>query len=172
MIDFFLRWWLQSGRYLWSRLRRWLFERKYLKITLPPVHSIEDIEVCLKQITWTMDGLLHLCDAISYPETVWSKKKDDCDGFAILASKLLSELGPNTNPVLITAVLHPVRSSHTVCGFRNVDSTLSFFDNNYLRPGDFKEYADIVAIIKGNNRMVCWDVRNSVTFELIEFHKV
>jgi hypothetical protein len=171
MIDFFLRWWLFNGRYVWSRVRRRLFERRYLHIILPTANSLKEITDFLGQVTWTKDSLLHLYDSISYPETVWAKKKDDCDGFAILASKLLLRLQANTNPVLITAIVRPVRKSHTVCGFSNADSTLSFFDNNSLRQGDFKEYADIVTRIKGDAKLVCWDVRNPITFEMVEFHQ-
>ncbi|MDP2731440.1 MAG: hypothetical protein Q8O55_13325 [Dehalococcoidales bacterium] len=172
MIDLLLRWWLRSGRYTWSRLRRWLFERRYRKTTLPAANSLEEIAGYLGQVTWTMDGPFHLYDAISYPETVWAKKKDDCDGFAILAANLLPGLGSNTDPVLITAILRPVRRSHTVCGFRNADGALSFFDNSLLRQGDFKEFGDIVALIKGDARLVCWDVRNPVTFDLVKFHRM
>jgi hypothetical protein len=43
MFDAFLRWWLRSGRYGWSRLRRRLFERKYLKVALPEAASLEEI---------------------------------------------------------------------------------------------------------------------------------
>ncbi len=172
MINLFLRWWLFSGRYIWSRMRRWMFERRYLSTNLPIVNSLEEIADCLGQITWAMDSPLHLYDSISYPETVWYKKKDDCDGFAILASKLLPRLQSTTNPVLVTAIVRPVRNSHTVCGFSNADGTLSFFDNNSLRQGDFKEYADIVAQIKGDAKLVCWDVRNPITFGIVEFHRV
>jgi len=155
MINLFLRWWLFNGRYIWSRLRRWLFERRYLSMRLPTVNSLEEIADCLGQITWTMDGPLHLYDSISYPETVWYKKKDDCDGFAILASKMVQGLQWNTNPVLITAIVRPVRSSHTVCGFSSSEGTLSFFDNSSLRQGDFNTYADIVTWIKGDAKLVC-----------------
>ena len=171
MIDFFLRWWLFKGRYIWSQLRRRLFERQYLSIRLPTVTSLKEIMDCLRQVTWTMDGPLHLYDSISYLETVWAKKKDDCDGFAILASKLLLRLQANINPVLITVIVRPVRKSHTVCGFSNADGTLSFFDNNSLRQSDFKEYADIVTQIKGDAKLVCWDVRNPMTLEIVEFHQ-
>lgn len=143
-----------------------------MSVTLPIVNSLEEIADCLRQVTWTMDGPLHLYDAISYPETVWSKKKDDCDGFAVLAANLLQKLQPDTKPVLITAMVRPVHNSHTVCGFSNADGTLSFFDNNSLRQGDFKEYADIVAQIKGKAKLVCWYVRNPVTFEMAEFNRI
>ena len=172
MINLFLIWWLHSGRYNWSQLRRWLCERRYLSTTLPIVNSLEEITDCLKHIPWAMDGPLHLYDSISYPETVWYKKKDDCDGFAVLAANMLCKLRPSANPVLITAIVRPVRNSHTVCGFSNADGTLSFFDNNLLRQGDFKEYADIATQIKGDAQLICWDVRNPVTFRMVEFHRV
>ena len=95
IIDFFLKWWLRTGRYGWSRLRRSLFERRYLDTALPPVNSLKDIEAALRQVTWTMDGPLHLYDCISYPQTTWVNKKDDCDGFASLASELLHHWNPD-----------------------------------------------------------------------------
>ncbi len=82
VLDWFLVWWLRSGRYGWSKLRRKVFERRYLSTTLPTTSSLEEIETCLKDVRWTMDGPLHLFDCISYPQTTWAKKKDDCDGFA------------------------------------------------------------------------------------------
>jgi len=172
IIDRFLIWWLQKGRYEWSRLRRKLFEAKYRQPDLPGVNSLQDIEACLAQVTWTMDGPLHLYDSISYPQRVWVKKKDDCDGFAILAATLLQKWQPGYQPVLITAMLRPVRNSHTVCAFRASGEVIWFFDNSVLRRGDFKTYAEIVAGIKGDARLVCWDVRNPATFELIEFHRI
>jgi len=51
IIDWFLIWWLRGGRYSWSRFRRRLFERRYLSTALPTVHSLEEIEACLKQVT-------------------------------------------------------------------------------------------------------------------------
>ncbi len=172
MVDSFLRWWLRTGRYVWSRLHRRLFERRYLKVTLPAVSSLEEIETSLKQVTWTMDGPLHLFDCISYPQATWAAKKDDCDGFAVLAAELLQRWQPETNPVLITAMLRPMRNSHTVCGFYAPERLLCFFDNSSLRRGNCKSYSDIVALLKGNSTLVCWDVRNPNTLELYEFHKM
>ena len=171
MIDFFLRWWLRSGRYAWSRLRR-LCEGKYLKTALPTVSSVEDIETCLKQVKWTLDGPLHLWDSISYPQTVWVKKKDDCDGFASLAAELLFRWNPGCQPVLITAIVRPVGSSHTVCAFNNPEGGLWFFDNDSLIRESYDSYSDIVArISEGAIRLVCWDVRNPRSFEIIEYHR-
>ncbi len=115
--DRFLIWWLDTGRYRWSRLRRRLCERRYLTTVLPAVSSLEEIETCLREVKWTMDGPLHLFDCISYPQVTWARKKDDCDGFASLAAELLNRWNPNWNPVLVTTMVRPVRASHTVCVF-------------------------------------------------------
>ena len=173
IIDSFLVWWLRSGRYRWSWLRRRLFERRYLTTVLPTVNSLEEIEACLRQVTWTMDGPLHLFDCVSYPNVTWAKKKDDCDGFSSLAAELLNRWNPNCNPVLVTAMVRPVRDSHTVCVFISPQGNLCFFDNSSLRCENCQTYGEVVTrISEHTNRLICWDVRNPATLELVEFHKV
>jgi len=172
VIDIFLRWWLRTGRYWWSRLRRRLFERKYLSVALPRVNSLEEIEANLKQVKWTMDGPLHLFDCISYPQVTWMKKKDDCDGFAILAAELLRSLNPAYAPVLVTAMLRPIKSSHTVCVFNTPQNKLWFFDNHSLRREDCCTYAEVVKLISRQaKRLVCGDVRDPVKHKMLEFHR-
>jgi hypothetical protein len=139
-------------------------------MALPAVASLADIEAQLIQVHWTMDGPFHLYDSISYPQTVWVRKKDDCDGFAILAAELLQQWQPETRPVLITAMLRPAQNSHTVCGFHAPSGNLWFFDNSSLRQGNFETYADIIAWIKRDFRLVCWDVVDPETLQTIEFH--
>jgi len=173
IVDSFLAWWLRSGRYRWSWLRRRLCERRYLTVALPLVNSLEEIEVCLKQVTWTMDGPLHLFDCISYPQVTWAKKKDDCDGFASLAAELLYRWNPACHPVLLTVMVRPFRASHTVCVFTIPPGNLCFFDNDSLRCEDCQTYDEVVAGISQHaDRLVCWDVRNPSTLEMIEFHRV
>ena len=172
IIAFFLKWWLRTGRYGWSRSCRWLFERRYLANTLPEANSLTDIEAALRQVTWTTDGPLHLYDCISYPQTTWAKKKDDCDGFASLAAELLHRLNPDCNPVLLTAGLRPVRDSHTVCVFIAPHGGLCFFDNYLLRRANYRSYDEIaVKISQQAKELVCWDIRNPFTLKLLEFHK-
>jgi hypothetical protein len=119
-----------------------------------------------------MDGPLHLFDSISYPQTVWAKKKDDCDGFAILAATLLRQWNPDLYPVLVTAMTRPVRSSHTVCVFASPQGGLWFFDNASLKQEEFKTYKEIVLrISEKTRRLVCWDVRNPESLDMLEFHK-
>jgi len=173
IIDFFLIWWLRSGRYRWSRLRCWLCERRYLKIPLPITNSLEDIEACLKQVKWKREGLLHLYDSISYPQTTWIKKRDDCDGFASLAAELLYRLSPDYRPVLITTIVRPIWASHTVCVFNNLQDSLWFFDNDKLKHENYQTYDGIAAkISQRGKRLVCWDIRNHSTFDMIEFHRL
>ena len=171
IFDRFLIWWLKSIRYRWSRFRRKLCEAKYRNMSLPAVKSLEDIKSYLALVTWTMDGPLHLFDSISYPQTVWFKKKDDCDGFAILAAALLQQWKPSSKPVLITVMLRPMRRSHTVCGFYAFDEELRFFDNNALRQGSFQTYAEIAKEAIGDAKLICWDIVDPDTLETIEFHK-
>ncbi len=173
IIDSFLVWWLRSGRYRWSWLHRRLFERRYLTTVLPTVNSLEEIEACLRKVTWTMDGPLHLFDCVSYPNVTWAKKKDDCDGFSSLAAELLNRWNPNCNPALVTAIVRPVRDSHTVCVFISPQGNLCFFDNSSLRCENCQTYGEVVTrISEHTDRLICWDVRNPVTLELVEFHKV
>ena len=173
IIDCFLIWWLHTGRYGWSRLRRWLSERRYLSTALPTVSSLAEIEACLRQVKWTMDGPLHLFDCLSYPQVTWAKKKDDCDGFASLAAELLYRWNPNCNPVLVTAIVRPVRASHTVCVFAAPQGGLCFFDNDSLQCEDCQTYDEVIVRISQHaQRLVCWDVRNHATLEMLEFHKL
>ncbi|MFH1002608.1 MAG: hypothetical protein V1780_00495 [Chloroflexota bacterium] len=173
LVDWFLAWWLRRGRYGWSRLRRRLFEGRYLATALPAVSSLAEIQACLHQVTWTRDGPLHLFDSISYPQTTWVKKRDDCDGFASLAAALLARYDPARQPVLVTAMVRPVSLSHTVCAFRTAPDSLRFFDNDALRPENCRSYAEVVALIsQPASRLVCWDVRDAATLEMIDFRRV
>ena len=173
VINFFLRWWLRSGRYRWSKLRRWLCERRYLRTPLPEANSLDEVGDCLKQIEWHMEGFWHLYDSISYSQTTWSKKRDDCDGFANLAAELLYRLNPDYKPVLLTTIVRPVRQSHTVCVFDGLQGSLWFFDNAKLKQENYQTYDEIAAKIgQRGERLVCWDVRYHSTFELAEFHRL
>jgi hypothetical protein len=171
-IDRFLAWWLRTGRYGWSKFYQNMFERKYLSFALPEVNGLTEIKDCLSQVTWTMDGPLHLYDSISYPEAVWARKKDDCDGFAILAAALLRKCNSDSNPVLLTVIMRPVRLSHTVCVFMSKDGKLGAFDNASLHDKEYQSYEDVARqIAEHRGRLVCWDVRDPKTFDMIEFHK-
>ena len=171
--DRVLVWWLRTGRYRWSRLRRRLCERWHLSTVLPPASSLGEIAACLRQVKWTMDGPLHLFDCLSYPQTTWAKKEDDCDGFSCLAAELLYRWNRDCNPVLVTVLLRPIRYSHTVCVFSAPQGGLCFFDNASLRCDSCQTYGEVVAAISRRaQRLVCWDVREPATLEMLEFHNL
>jgi len=167
----FFRWWLRSGRYPWSRLRRALFESRYRDADLPPATCLDEIEVRLSTVKWTRDGFFHLFDAVSYPQTVWQKKKDDCDGFAILAAALLKRWNPDSKPVLVTDLLWPMSKSHTVCAFYSAADELRYFDNYSLRHGTYHTLAEIADAVKKDRELICWDAADPETLETIEFHR-
>lgn len=166
----FLTWWLRGPRYRWSRLRRRLFEGRYLKTKLPDEKSLKTIQLHLQRVKWSGDGFFHLYDSISYPQRVWAKKRDDCDGFAILAAELLQRWDPTTNPVLVTAMVKPVKSCHTICIFQD-GPKLAYFSNSNLHRGNFRKYEDVVAdFTQKYEYVICWDVVRPDTFGQIYFH--
>ena len=170
--DRFLTWWLHGARYTWLRLRRRLFEGGFLSTLLPAVNSLDDIQSRLKEVAWKKDWLPQLFDCVSYPQRVWSRKKDDCDGFAILAAALLSGWAPETNPVMVTAMIAPLKNSHSVCVFKQGEN-LRYFSNDTLKPGNFQSYQAIVADFATHpNRLICWDVVQPDTLATLEFHVV
>jgi hypothetical protein len=171
LVEEFAAWWLRDLRYPWSRLRRRIAEGRHLSSELPPANSLDEIQKCLSQITWTADGFFHLYDSISYPQTVSDSKRDDCDGFAVLAAELIRRLDSSLNPVLVTAAVRPLRRSHTVCAFKD-GNKLAYFDNSRLRRGNYRSYGDIVAhFTRSAQKLICWDVVNHVTLKTLEFHR-
>lgn len=128
----FIRFWVRKGRLWWSKIYRKLFERKYLRKPLPeltlidteplkPEQVMNRLRWVLSKIEWRQDKWYMLSDAISYPQTVWAKKADDCDGFAILSATLLERARQHIDGlgevVILTVVGSPIRNSHTITCF-------------------------------------------------------
>lgn len=169
--DKFLAWWLRGPRYGWSKFRRKLFEGGFLSKSLPKVNSLTDIQACLVKIMWKRDLLPELFDCVSYPQRVWDKKRDDCDGFSVLAAELLKQWDPNTRPVMVTAMVARLDKCHSVCVFRQ-GTNLRYFNNSALNPGLFVNYREIVDNFTTTNRLICWDVVRPDTLEQLEYHVV
>lgn len=169
--DCFLTWWLHGPRYSWSKLRRFLFERGFLKTELPKVDNLEDIPVQLKKVDWTKDWLGELFDCVSYPERVWARKKDDCDGFAVLAAALLKRLKTPIDSILVTAMVNSMNDCHSVCVFEK-DGGYRYFSNWNLVPGVFNTCEDIVKDFTKKFRLLCWDEVDPVTLKQLKFHSV
>jgi len=170
--DKFFVWWLHGPRYGWSKLRRRLFEGGFLTKLLPVVKSLEDVQACMKKINYKRDCLPELFDCVSYPQRVWDRKQDDCDGYAVLAAELLKRWSPETEPVMVTAMVAPLKNCHSVCVFK-LGGNLRYFNNRDLSPGIFQSYEDIITdFTKPTDRLVCWDVVKPDMLEQVEFHIV
>ena len=168
--DKFLTWWLHGPRYGWSKLHRRLFEGGFLSKPLPTVNSLEDIQACMRKIEYKKDSPWELFDCVSYPQRVWDKKKDDCDGYSVLAAELLSRWNPETEPVMVTAMVAPIDDCHSVCVFK-LGGNLRYFNNKELVGTGFQGYKEIVAeISKRPKKLICWDVVKPDTLEVLEFH--
>jgi hypothetical protein len=170
--DTYFKWWLHGPRYGWSKFRRFMFERGFLKNPLPAVANLEDIQRRLIDVHWKQDGLAEGFDCVSYPQRVWTKKRDDCDGFAILAAALLKGLPTPTNPVIVTAMVSSLYHCHSVCVFRD-GAKYRYFSNYELCPKTFNSYQEVVDDFRNPQyRLVCWDVVKPDTLKQLEFHIV
>ncbi len=163
--------WLRYLRYPWSRLYRTLFERGYRSAPLPPAASVEEVGAVLAAVTWSPDGPRHLYDAISYPAAVWARRRDDCDGFAILAATLLARIDPRSAPLLVSAVVLPVSESHTVCAFREGEA-YRVFDNARLRDERFATLDQVAELLaRRGRRPVCWDIVRPADLRALAVHR-
>ncbi len=168
--DCFLKWWLSGPRYGWSKFRRFMFERGFLKTKLPQVANLDDIVRNLNEITWKQDFWPELFDCISYPERVWARGKDDCDGYAVLAAALLKQWDKKTNPVIVTAMVSSFNHCHSVCVFE-MGGGFRYFSNKELSPKTFTGYKEIVADFANKAyRLVGWDVVDPDTLKHREIH--
>ena len=165
--------WRRRLRYPWSKLYRAVFERGYRAAPLPPAATVDEVRAALEAVTWSPDGPRHLFDAISSPGAVWARRRDDCDGFAILAATLLARMDPQSAPLLVSTVVLPVSESHTVCAFSDgAGDGYRVFDNARLRDERFATLDDIAAYVAKRGRVpVCWDVVRPADLGTIEFKK-
>jgi len=148
--------WLSGPRYWWSRGYRVLFERKYKYVAMPQVKNLADVAGILRQVIWTQDSWNKLFDSISYPGKVYETKKDDCDGFAILAIELLKQL--QIRGYMYTYIPKQWQKSHTICVFR-YGGFVCCFNNFYLVKTDastFKRFRDQYF----SEPTIVWDLRD------------
>lgn len=170
--DCFLKFWLHGPRYGWSKFRRFMFERGFLKTPLPPTNTLADVQSRLAEITWKQDGFAELYDCVSYPQRVWFQKRDDCDGFAVLAAALLKQWDKKTNPVIVTAMVSSLAHCHSVCVFE-MGGGFRYFSNKELSPKTLTSYEKVIAdFVNPTYRLVCWDVIEPDTLKQLEYHVV
>lgn len=100
LIHVFRIWFSLDGYYLWSRLYRWLFEkRRYKNEPLVEFDSLRGLETALGRMKWVKDGPKYLWDVISLPAKVeYALRTDpkqevgDCDEFAAYAADRIQNM--------------------------------------------------------------------------------
>lgn len=97
----------------WSKFWRF-FEWK--RSPLPAIEGFSDLRAILNRIEWTPDPWWKLGDVLQSPEWTWAKRKDDCDGFALVSLAVMQKSKLGTG-FLVTAVTRPIRHSHSVALF-------------------------------------------------------
>jgi hypothetical protein len=81
-----------AARFLYgsfSRLYRWIFERKYMNLPQNTPWTSKQILEFFKDCTWKADACGGVIDVISKPEKFYETKIGDCDEFAAFASKTI-----------------------------------------------------------------------------------
>lgn len=93
-----LTWVALKGRfyYGWSKIYRWLRERKWRHIDIPIFKSFEEITEIVGKMQWRRDGYRELWDAVSTPYAAYGKflagnKAGDCDDISIFAVHCLNK---------------------------------------------------------------------------------
>ena len=76
--------------YVWSKLHRLLFDRKYDDTRLPLFDKLDALETVVGKMVWRRDGWRSLWDAICTPQAAWAKFRmgkpaGDCDDISVFA---------------------------------------------------------------------------------------
>ena len=74
-----LAWVALKGRlyYAWSRMYRWLWQRRYKDVVIPSYTTLDGIASVVARMRWRADGWRELWDAISDPRATWSYHVND-----------------------------------------------------------------------------------------------
>lgn len=135
--------------YFWSRLGRWIYERKYLKQAIRQYDTTSLMQAGMRGWIWRMDPWWHGFDMISHPAAFEARclngdKEDDgdCDEFSVYIGQALLDMaqrigsvdGRVISQVSLSAIswMHMDTgkvSGHNVCIFR------------YLIPGEGYRWA-------------------------------
>jgi len=87
------------------------------------------------------------------PEETVRDKTADCEDFAILSKKVLTDLGHRA----YLTILMPKKKNdygHAICLFREKDKTYSVIDNQYYYPLKYKDWKDILDRFYSNYKKV------------------
>jgi hypothetical protein len=138
--------------FLWSKLYRLFFQRKYAKIPLESKLSPEEATNRMKLLTWTKDSFKELGDAIGSPKWVQHcinerlagnpqpKGSLDCDEFGVWAAACLD--GKLFPAVLNVFWKGKKFSGHNVCMY--LVGTDLYYTGNWGNIGPFTIFKDVI----------------------------
>ena len=138
-----------------SRLCRWLFERKYKTPPTDIPWTTTKVLGFFEECTWKSDKLGGLIDIISKPERFFERKTGDCDEYAVFASRVL----PYVSFILSVTWFNPKASwfkkysGHNVCVY--------FYENkwwhisNWGKFGPFDRPRDVWNSIPPKDSIPC-----------------
>ena len=84
----------------WSRLYRFIWERKYSNYPLRSYRTFDELAAVIRSCTWVKDGAKQLWDAFSYPgrvqciidtNAIGGRYIGDCDEFAVYLANVLEQ---------------------------------------------------------------------------------
>lgn len=76
------------------------------------------------------------------PEETIGDKKGDCEDFAFLAQRVLTDLGYEAYTIMLVDTRNNV--GHAICLFKETDGSLSIFDNYLYIPHKAKDFNSIL----------------------------
>jgi len=85
--------------FIWSRVYRYLYERKHDKFVIPTFRALHLLEDNIGKMKWRADNWRMLWDAISTPQAVWwrhlnNQAAGDCDDISIAAAASFAKSYP------------------------------------------------------------------------------
>lgn len=97
----------------WSRFWRFL---EWQGKAVPKIRNFGNLNSILPVMKWTADPRWKLGDVLQTPEWTWAHKKDDCDGFALVALAAMAQSKIRWG-YLLTVITRPIKESHSVALF-------------------------------------------------------
>lgn len=182
--------------YAWSRLYRWLWQRRYCGTVLLWYASFAELEHDLGLIQWKADGWKELWDAISTPQATWARHlsgegSNDCDDISIYAADRIADMVRRgvqfKKPPIPTTIgllsvpwvdLDGKAGGHNVCVFRfGPDLTWAYVSNWFggkviwgceIEGRPFMEIEDVVRHVLGARTSLGWSLA-TVDLRLVRY---
>jgi hypothetical protein len=174
--------------FFWSKLYRFIWERKNKKTELPQVTSLREVTVILDTSKWTADGPKELWDSIASAEASYFRlltegSLGDCDQSALVACKLIETL--NIGDAYMMSVIWEKEgklNGHNICLVKMKNPAVTtkpfFFMGNWFDGkivgyyNNPREVAREVCKLTGDAILVSWftydsNLKNVLNYEIV-----